>query len=306
MSLEQAEVLRYSWMPAPSPSGEVDADLDVEPKPARETVDAVPTRAERLPQVPDVHPGFTKVIAQGHLSVEQAMLRGDRDAFAFRLTRAHGLTGDLAYRVTDNRISLREACELNRGSPTATAFRAAASRSPVSRSQMLVVLGAATLALSFMFWQVWSNQLDAEHAPVPRAHVTPPVAADPVEETVRPAVVDPRPLLSATNVRTDEKGRVLEVVGPDPASVLVAYCEAGASVLGLAPLEITSTIPRFRTARLGLFRDRSAPDSIYAIRIRKDAETGRWIAGGKGDTPIPIKVAPNLPPDSLRIPVRRL
>ncbi len=39
---------------------------------------------------------------------------------------------------------------------------------------------------------------------------------------------------------------------------------------------------------------------MYAIRIRKDSGSGRWIAGGEGNYPVQVIEAPQLPPDSTR------
>ena len=97
-------------------------------------------------------------------------------------------------------------------------------------------------------------------------------------------------------------GNVIHVVGPDPSSVLVAFCESSPSLLGLSPVEITSTVPTFRSARLGLFRDASSLESLFAIRMRLDGRSGRWTTGN-GDRPVAVVKAPELPDDALRIPV---
>jgi hypothetical protein len=54
----------------------------------------------------DYDHAFVDAIKAGHLSPEQAMARGNRDAFAASLVRQHRLTLKQALAVTDNRIPL--------------------------------------------------------------------------------------------------------------------------------------------------------------------------------------------------------
>ena len=73
----------------------------------------------------------------------------------------------------------------------------------------------------------------------------------------------------------------------------------GAQAGRLEPLEVTETVPRLGTARLGVFRDYEALDRTWAIWMRRDWQTRRWVAGdGKG--PIPVNEAPELPPGAFR------
>jgi hypothetical protein len=330
MSREQAEVLRHSSVcatPPPPPDDPVlqlEAEAKAEVAAEGESQDAarepgVQSSArvkrhapvERLPLIPDFDLGFTKAIARGHLTVQQAMTRGERNAFASRLGRRHRLSKELAYDVTDNRLSLRDALRRNekaqKVSPLARLDADDETRASIAPAQAVAVLCLAVAILTFVTWRAWSEHFVTERDPIRTMSVgTPPAGPnDGAPPTARPASKSD-PLLAATGVRKDSLGRVLEVTGPDPKSVLIAYCEASESILGLSPLEITGTVPRFRNARLGLFRDLGALDSVYAIRIRKDASTGRWSAGGTSDAPIPVRPAPHLPPDVVRIPVSSL
>ena len=67
--------------------------------------------------------------------------------------------------------------------------------------------------------------------------------------------------------------------------------------------EITSTVPAFQNARLGTFRDQSDLETLYAIRIRRDGGSGRWIAG-HGNAAVPVQTAPEPPGNAIRIPVQ--
>jgi hypothetical protein len=54
----------------------------------------------------DYDHAFVDAIKSGYLSPEQAMARGNRDAFAGSLAKQHRLTQEQAFAVTDNRIPL--------------------------------------------------------------------------------------------------------------------------------------------------------------------------------------------------------
>ena len=319
MSLEQAEVLQHTLLPDSKPGTDDDLEIELESDAPSEASDgavspAKPVHPDRLPALPDFDLKFAKAITEGHLTLQQAMTRGNRDAFAARLTRRHGLSEDVAYQVTDNRLSLREAMrqkeEQDEESTNAADLISAASkprRAPASRVQKLVVFGLAALGVSVVIWTTWSDRSVEERRPEQQPNVA--SAQSTASESETAAV----PVLDAENdapsgrieVRTDEAGRILEVNGPDPTSVLAAYCEAAPADLGLAPIEITNTVPRFRNARLGTFRDFAALDSDYAIRIRKDWRTGRWIAGGHESVPIQVVKAPERPVDAVGIPVAK-
>jgi hypothetical protein len=91
----------------------------------------------------------------------------------------------------------------------------------------------------------------------------------------------------------------VEIVGPDPVAVLLAFCSANPQAGSLEPVEITETVPKLGNARHGAFRDPLRPDVLLAIWMREDRRTGRWVAGdGKG--PIPVNEAPALPPGAFR------
>jgi hypothetical protein len=111
-------------------------------------------------------------------------------------------------------------------------------------------------------------------------------------------------LARATHVRTDDQGQVIEVVGPDPRSVLLSYCEAVSGFLGAEPLSIRSLVPAFRDARLGLFKDYENEGAVRAIRIRRDSRSGRWVAGS-GRAPIQVSDASELPPDTSSIEISK-
>jgi hypothetical protein len=56
-------------------------------------------------------PGFISTVAEGNLTLQQAIERGDRVAYASKVARRHDLPMHVAFLVADNRLGLREARE---------------------------------------------------------------------------------------------------------------------------------------------------------------------------------------------------
>ena len=108
-------------------------------------------------------------------------------------------------------------------------------------------------------------------------------------DTVQKAIAT---VASSTKVRTDSVGQVIEVTGPDPRSVLNAYCRAMAPASRLEPLRLVpSTV---RGTQIGVFRYVNQDRSPLAIEIRMDLRGRRWTAG-TGDRPISQATVPRSP-----------
>jgi hypothetical protein len=103
--------------------------------------------------------------------------------------------------------------------------------------------------------------------------------------------------LRATVLRDDE-GLLIQVSGPNPMTVLEAYCKAASGTYLREPLELAKAVPPSPDQRFGIFRDFSRLESNRAIRIKQDRETQRWVVGD-GRTPIPTRKAP-ANPDTIR------
>jgi hypothetical protein len=102
---------------------------------------------------------------------------------------------------------------------------------------------------------------------------------------------------------TDAAGQIIMVTGPDPRSVLVAFCNTGHNAGRRQAFAISPASPPSGTARLGLFRNLEQPNApMRAIRIRRDTRSGRWLAGD-GHSPIQTEAAPELSTGSRLIPV---
>ncbi|MCP3978311.1 MAG: hypothetical protein GY716_03125 [bacterium] len=243
-------------------------------------------------------PAFTAAVTAGSLSVREAVRRGDREAYIGNLMSKYRFRREMAAAVADNRIALgRALAQLVANAPTEPAPH---SGPRVSRFQVLVSAMVALTAISAAAVGVWRNSFAAR--PVP---TTPVVAARPATpeaeiETKVAGESSPSPVarrVSLTAVERNDAGQMIEVRGPDPIAVLVAFCENRGG--DLEPLEVTETKPQLGHARLGVFRDPERLQHSLAIWMRRDRRTGRWVAGdGRGE--IPVREAPEMAPGAYR------
>jgi hypothetical protein len=245
--------------------------------------------------------GFHLAVKEGLLTPEKAADRGNRKALAVRLSQRHGIPLEAAYDVADNRLSLVEA---RRRHASAESIPAPAAP-PATRAHKVLLLGFAAIvvaAVGFQSWRTWNRTLERPQ-PVPQA-------AQPSEAELRERAAaierarDPVQRAAATTeVKTDPKGRLLRISGPDPASVLIAFCNSGLDSGRYEPVELARPIPSLPGARLGIMSDGDELGTLQAIRITKDAKTRRWVAGD-GRRPIRLADPPPFPPDHPRTPVR--
>ena len=104
----------------------------------------------------------------------------------------------------------------------------------------------------------------------------------------------------STRIQEDSDGRIVQITGPSPEAVLLAYCTH--EVDRLRPVELATTSPVGGTVRIGLYQDLSRLGQLYAIEIRQDQKSRRWVAGD-GRKPVPGLVAGQLRLGHVRIPV---
>jgi len=209
---------------------------------------------------------------------------------------------ELALRVADNRMTVHQAVQQKAAREAKEPRRPQTSVSHGVWNFTVISVGVMILAgLGVHVYHVWGEYLAArgmailEPAPaaaVPRAHIAAPAEAP-------PEFAPPPPL---TVPKTDSTGQLVEVVGPDPKSVLISFCISGRQSGRREPIEIAPTVPPDSSARWGLFRNLDNPSMPpRAILIRKDARTGRWRAGN-GRTPIMTETPPP-PPGARPVPV---
>ena len=240
-------------------------------------------------------PAFREAVDSGHLTVEEAIRRGDRRGFAVNLAVRHRVSLASAYAVADNRLSLHQAVAR---SQTGKPVRRRRSTDHVTPKHKVLAVGAAVLFVSVSSWDLWCRNHGATRGETRSSPArvgltdTPPVgpATAGERERIAPARGRPRGLV---DVRHNPAGEIVESVGPDPRAVLAAFCGSeSTSSAAFEPLEITETVPRRNEARLGVFRDLAAGGRSRAIWMRKDWRTRRWIAGD-GKVAIPVRDTPD-------------
>ncbi|MCP3982309.1 MAG: hypothetical protein GY716_23650 [bacterium] len=205
---------------------------------------------------------FQPAIDEGLLSGRQAAERGNRDTFAANLASRHQFPMDIAYDVTDNRISLLEAIRKRPADAIPLGIEVP------SRNRRPLVLGMLALALAIVL-VVNHESRDGRNA----------AAAEQI--------------VGNTTVATDDRGRPIEVSGPDPRSVLRTYCLVSDRSGRWQPLKIVPTTQADdQRTRLGLLRDTHDPEALLAITIHEDLQRGLWRAGA-GNEPILAHPAPS-------------
>jgi hypothetical protein len=251
-------------------------------------------------------PGFAEAVREGRLTPQQALERGDRRSLAQRLSQRHRLPMELALRVADNRITVQKALLHKAAIESRVPPPAQTSVSHGVWNFMIFTIGALILAgLGVHIYDVWGDYLTQQGGTsliaTPASASARQPAPAPVQDSMPP---EPPPALTVP--RTDATGQLIEVLGPDPRSVLVAFCRSGRQSGQREPMEISPTVPADAAARWGVFRNLGQLDSpVRAILIRKDARTGRWSAGD-GRSPITTVPAPELPPGTRTVPISAL
>jgi hypothetical protein len=166
---------------------------------------------------------------------------------------------------------------------------------------LLSVLASLTLGLSGRHAYLTWRGLVEEGMTAQRNTVA---SAQAVESAEEKALAKARknqtgvPQAMQATVHRDLEDRLTQVVGPNPMTVLKAYCEAASDTYEREPLELAQATPPTANERFGIFRDFSRLETNRAIRISQDRETQRWVAGD-GQTPIPTRDAP-AEPDTIR------
>ncbi len=132
----------------------------------------------------------------------------------------------------------------------------------------LTMVGLA-LAWGGLAWSLWSR---------PAASAPPLVA--PASSRGKPAtyaaVRSPR---RTAQVESDAAGDAVAIRGPDPATVLAAWCRFGGNAGRLEPLGTSNGARAQPGVVLGHFAEVADASRTRAIRIFLDPRTGRWQAG---------------------------
>lgn len=228
--------------------------------------EAVPlekTPAAALKQEVLYDPAFAQAVEAGLLSARQAMERGKRDAYAGIVANRHGLSTELALAVADNRTSLLQALRQREAGKLDT-LRVTV-RAGLPGPAKWVALATLPLLLVALVYAKWDGSAPS-------------------------TVVVARPVQGGA-ILTDTAGRLIQVSGLNPRSVLRAYC---ASAVAGHPYEAVDLVPSPQPgvrARIGLLRDPASPSTLLAITIREDEAAGLWVAGD-GRSPLVASEAP--------------
>jgi hypothetical protein len=241
-------------------------------------VDPAPSSPNEIEYDPD----FQQAVSRGYLTAWGARQRGDREALIKRLCEKHDLPRRLAAMVADNRVNLR----------TALAAASAADRPPKTqrpvapgRQRWLTLTLAVALAVA-VWWGLSNRRAALELA-------SDPPRFDPPAPSRAATAIETR-MAASTEVRRNETGELVEIIGPDPWSVLRVFCAEGAPVFRREALDVAPSVPTVASARLGIYRDLDGPPDALAIRIRRERTSGRWVVGD-GREPIRSIPAPSTP-----------
>ena len=209
-------------------------------------------------------PAFKDAVEGGFLTSRQALERGKRDTYAAMVSSRHRLPIEAAYEVADNRVSLLEAMRRRRKRPT-KAVPVSVSTGAVRRHAMRAGVALIVVALAVAIYGKTTDKRRGE------------------DEVLAGA--------GEAEVTADDAGRIVQIAGPTPGSVLTGFCRSAIPGKSLEAIDlVASGLPGPR-ARLGLLRDPSRPDAVLAITIREDREAGRWVAGD-GTVPLVASLAP--------------
>lgn len=94
-------------------------------------------------------------------------------------------------------------------------------------------------------------------------------------------------IVEGSQVQWDARGRIIQVSGPDPSTVLASFCLATQHE-SLQPVRVIATA--LQPGRLGIIR-RSGESELVAIRIKEDLASDKWVAGD-GVSPLELFAAP--------------
>jgi hypothetical protein len=235
-------------------------------------------RAESTPTVDSgeqsYDPGFEPAVSKGQLSVRQARERGDRVAYATRLAARHKLGMKLAFQVADNATTLRAALEQRRRPEDPTAARAEDDAPAIAHG---------TSAPFGVRPSMWALAVAGGLCALVFLRPEPQPLLGTAEST--------RHEVGLAEVVTDSRRRVVEVVGPNPLSVLSAFCRSGRDAGRFEAIDIVPSPIDPGRVRIGLLREPNDAENVLAITIRVDADRQLWVTGD-GRSPVQTRRAP--------------
>lgn len=214
---------------------------------------------------------FEPAVREGLLSVREAIRRGNRQTYAFHLSQRFGISEILAFRVTDNRARLVDVLRAMGKIPGHPKPRGGID-APRRLQVLTLVLGLIALSGLFGLHERQRQREMGRRLEVIQLSAS-PQAVPPTDST--DAVVAQ---VSRTSIERDASGRITKVSAGHPADVLAALCEA--TPLGACTtVELQPTEPPFPGRRVGRFGVGHVIERSESLTIRRDRQTGRWVAG---------------------------
>ncbi len=277
--------------PAPATVPAITGSSAAQPRSAPAGKSPVPSTPVMWEEEAAYDPGFKSAVKEGRLTVSQALERGDRRSLALRVSQRHRMSMDLALKVADNRITVRQALDQKSANESKEPPRPQTSVSHGVWNFMVLSVGLLILgALGVHIYHVWGDYLARNGAPGFETEVASAAERPRPPEPPPQAVPIPPPALTVP--RTDSTGQLVQVEGPDPRSVLISFCATGRQAGHREPVEILPGVPPSSSLRFGIFRslDQQAIP-VRAIRIRLDPRSGRWLTGD-GRSPIVTEAPP--------------
>jgi hypothetical protein len=228
-------------------------------------------------------PGFRNAIENGTLTLQQAVERGDRVAYASRLAQRHGLDMNLAFMLADNQIALAEALQRK----TSPELGADTAPDPgVTNVRRRPLAAALTLALAALCgWAYWSGSWDRGRDGRPQSASTRTEASSATpypRAAIETQARSGAPASSSVELVENEKGVLTQVTGPDPKSVLEAFCSHPRNRAKLSPRSFAPSAVRSSGDQIGLVEDHEHGSALKAVVISRDPRSRRWqIGNGK-------------------------
>jgi len=216
--------------------------------------------------------GFEPAIAEGLLSIQEAIRRGNRQTYATHLSGRFGLSENLALRVTDNRVRLADALRAT-GRIPGHPEPGRGIDAPGRLQALTLILGLLTLGGLFGIHE-WQRQRE-----MGRQMESLQMAG--TSETAAPAEIPAQVVASResrASIERDELGRITRVSAGHPADVLAALCEETLHGACWAT-ELQPTEPPSPGRRLGRVTIVHTVGDSAALPIHRDRQSGRWIAG---------------------------
>jgi len=204
---------------------------------------------------------FADAVEAGHLSPQQAAMRGKREVFAEKLVQRHQITTEQALDVADNKIPLLEAVRRNERVETIE-FEPPRRRFPYLK--LLLAVGTTLALAAAAIVVIIAQYPDVDVEPIRKQKVA--SKSSQVIASLQEVVTD---------VVYDDNGLATEITGGNPEAVLYAYCRS-AKPFKAEPVSLQAAGKDWN----GLYRSRGV---LYSIRIRWDASRLLWVTGNAED-----------------------